>query len=248
MLSGKNLVSCFLRSYFVGAAFNLRGLQNLGLLFALEPGLAQLYRENKEDLLEARHSYMWHFNTHPLWAPLLIGMFLNLEQHIKRKNMPAEGLVTLKNTACYTLSAIGDSLFSGSLIPFWGLGLCCLLASGLFWLAAAWAFAWVLLFQIFRLVTFVAGLRYGLGVISRLRDMDIIVWSDRLKILNGCALALFVFLIFPLPAAGMYVFTVMLGFGACAWLVLWRNAPRLLAAALLFFILNGSALLNHFWP
>ena len=108
-------------------------------------------------------------------------------------------------------------------------------------------FRLVLLFQVFRVITFVAGLRYGLGVISRLRDMDIIVWSARLKILNGCVLALFVFLVFPLPAAGMYVFTVMLGFGGCAWLVLRRSAPRLLVAALLFFILNGSALINYFW-
>ena len=239
MINAKTLCSCFLRSYFTGAAFNPRGLQNIGLLYAVEPALSRIY-PNQELLLKARSRYMWHFNTHPLWVPLLVGMFLNLEQSVRKDMLPSQGMVALKNTACYTLSAIGDSVFSGSLIPLWGLIMCCLFIKGFTLTALLVLLCGVLGIQLFRVVTFIGGLRYGLGVIEKLSKFDIMLWGDRIKIINGCLIALLIYLIFPLPANGLDIFFPLLALFCAGWLIFRNKVPRFLVVIGLFFVLWGS--------
>ena len=241
MVPKKAINACFLRSYFTGAAFNFRGLQNIGLLYALEPVLGAMYRDEAA-LREARGRYMWHFNTHPLWVPLLLGMFINLEQSVSREVLPSQGMVALKNTACYTLSGIGDSVFSGSLMPMWGLIMCCLLVSGLPWVALGVFLGAVALTQIFRLYTFSAGLRYGLGVIEKLRSYDIMQWGQRIKMLNGCLLGLLLYLIIPAPLAGLELLIIALGLAGGGWLIFRRKFPRFLVAAAAFVIFWGTEL------
>jgi len=241
MVGRKILNSCFLRSYFTGSVFNFRGLQNIGLLYALEPALAAIYKDD-EQLRAARARYMWHFNTHPLWVPLLLGMFINLEQSVSKEALPSQGMVALKNTACYTLSGIGDSLFSGTLIPLWGIVMCCLLVSGQVWPAAGLLVCVLLGLQIFRFVTFAAGLRHGLGVIDKLRKFDIMKWGQRIKILNGSLLAFLLYLIIPTPVAGFDLLVILLGLGAAGWLVIRRKFPRLVVYALVFVIFWGADL------
>ena len=243
MLDGKTLFFCFLRSYFTGAVFNPRGLQNIGLLYTVEPALSRIYSD-QESLLKARSRYMWHFNTHPLWVPLLVGMFLNLEQSVRKDVLPSQGMVALKNTACYTLSAIGDSVFSGSIIPLWGLIMCCLWIKGFTFIALAVLLGGLLFIQLFRLITFVAGVRYGLGVIEKLRKFDIMLWGDRIKIINGCLLGLLIYLILPMPERGLDLFFPLLALGCAAWLIFRSKCPRFLVGIILFFVVWGKDIAN----
>ena len=153
MLSRKTSLTCFLRSYLLGGAFTPQGMQSLGITHALEPGLAEIYAD-PEDLLCARQRYIRHFNTHPFGAPFLLGLFLNLEQLIARGVLPAEALSNIKDTAGYTLSAIGDSVFSGTLVPFWVLASACLLLLCPPWGAALFTLCLFAAFQAFRLASF----------------------------------------------------------------------------------------------
>ena len=70
-----DLLRCFGRTYFVNAAYNPRGLQNIGQIFAVEPVLAVIY-EDGEALREARARHIAHANCHPFFVPAWIGMVL----------------------------------------------------------------------------------------------------------------------------------------------------------------------------
>jgi len=192
----RTLMSCFLRTYLVGAAFNTRGMQNVGLVFALEPGLRLIY-SNPATRQLARKRYLFHYNTHMFWTPLLVGIFLSLEDKIARGLFPAQVLDSVKNTTIYTLSAIGDSVFGGTLLVFWSLTTILLYLAGLEPWALAWACAWFVALQLFKLSTFIVGYREGLKVLLRLRRWNLINWGQRLKLVNAVLLSLTLYTVWP---------------------------------------------------
>ena len=240
MLSRKISLSCFLRSYLLGAAFTPQGMQSLGITYALEPGLAEIYPD-PEGLLRARQRYIRHFNTHPFGAPFLLGLFLHLEQLIAGGLLPEAALSNIKDTAGYTLSAIGDSVFSGTLIPFWALSCACLMLLGLPWAALVFSACLFAGFQAFRLASFYFALQHGLAALERLRNFDIINWGERLKYCNALLLAVLLGLTANLSHntiawAAFCVGLPLMGY----FLVVKTNMPRALpfcAIALIYWIL-----------
>ncbi|MBG0777909.1 MAG: PTS system mannose/fructose/sorbose family transporter subunit IID [Desulfovibrionaceae bacterium] len=213
-LTARVLAICFLRTYLVGAAFNRRGMQNVGLTYAMEPGLAAIYPDPRERHA-ARKRYLSHYNTHMFWTPLLVGVFLKLESKIARGLFPREVLENLKNTTAYTLSAIGDSVFGGSLLVFWSLSTSSLLVAGYDRLALGWALGWFVSLHVFKAATFLAGVREGLKVLQRLKRWDLINWGHRLKVFNGLLMTLVLYQVWP---------------GQFAWLQ-WAVSVSVLAAA-----------------
>lgn len=198
MPDGRTLLSCFMRTYLVGAAFNTRGLQNVGIVYAMEPGLQAIYPDDKARK-DARKRYLKHYNTHPFWTPLLVGTFLSLETMIARGKAPPEMLTTLKDTTTYTLSAIGDSVFGGSFLVFWSLTTTCMLVANLHAVALCWSALLFLSLHAFKLFTFIAGLRGGLKVLNMLRSWNLINWGERLKLANAVVLVLLLYLVWPGP-------------------------------------------------
>jgi len=183
-LSFRVAARCFARCYLVGANFNTRGMQNVGLALAMEPGLQALYPQLKPRQ-QARRRALQHYNTHPFWSPLLVGVFLSLERDISRGILPPAMLQRVKTTAAHTLSALGDSFFGGALLVLFSLVLALLLFNG--WVAAAWTWLGVcfLGLQAFKLLTFAGGLREGIAFLNRLKKWDLINWGQRLKLLNA---------------------------------------------------------------
>ncbi len=169
----------------MGSAFNTRGLQNIGLAFALEPGLQRIYSGDFKGLQKARRRHLKLYNAHPFWNPLLVGLFLSLEGKIARQLFPASTLTNVKTTLVYTLSAIGDSFFSGSLLVSWSLATVLLLASGQTGLAIALGAGSFLALQLFKAYLFYQGYMRGLSFVDRLKRWDLINWGGRLKILNS---------------------------------------------------------------
>lgn len=219
----------FLRTYLVGAAFNMRGLQNVGFMYAMDPGLASIHRDPVE-LRKARNRYARHYNCHPYWTPLVAGMLLHTEAEIARGRMSAETLSAIKDTAVNTLSALGDSVFGGTLLVTWALAMAVLLVSGHGELTLISSIALFLALQLFKLATFVAGVRYGLSTLFWLRRWDLINWGDRLKIGNTFLLLLFLVLCLPEknnPALwGLAVVCIILA----TWLSARLHVPRSLLA------------------
>lgn len=196
MLTARTLITCFLRTYLIGTGFNTRGLQNTGLVFIMEPGLRELYK-TPEALREARSRYLELYNTHPFWTPLLVGVFLSLESHIARGNLPPKMLSSVKETTTYTLSAIGDSFFGGSLLSMWALSAVCMLVTGFKTLALTWTLLLFAALQVFKFITFVSGVQNGLQMITTLKNWDLINWGERIKIANALILVLMLYLFWP---------------------------------------------------
>lgn len=195
-VSLKALISCFLRSYLTGAAFNTRGMQNIGLGYAIDPGLQEIYSD-PVSLQKARRRHIRLYNTHPLWNPLLIGLFLALESKISRNLFPAPTMPRVKSTLVFTLSAIGDSFFSGSFLVTWSLTTILLLFLDLHTLAVLLALGVFLLIQLFKLYTFYMGATQGLIFINRLKKWNLINWGSRLKICNAFLVLAFWLVIWP---------------------------------------------------
>lgn len=188
----------FLRCYLVGAGFNTRGMQNIGMVFAMQPGLRAIHTDPKA-LKAALKRYARHYQSHPFWTPCLVGILLNVEASIKTGRFPPKMLAKVKDTMAYTLSAIGDSVFAGSLLIFWALLTICLVLSGWRGTAVAVGVAFLIGLQIFRAYTFAAGLRQGFQFLEKLKKWNLINWGRRVKYANAGLLIWLWVLIWPLP-------------------------------------------------
>jgi len=195
-LDTKLLLRTYLRCYFVGAAFNTRGFQTIGLALAMEPGLAALYPDPAARR-RAWARYVKIYNTHPFWTPFLVGVFLALESRIARKQFPDTMLDQVKSTVVFTLSAVGDSFFGGSLTVFWALATACLLTAGQTWAAFGLGALMFAGLNAFKLGTFILGYRHGFAALTRIRTWDLVNWGRRLKVLNAALLVMLWTLAWP---------------------------------------------------
>jgi PTS system mannose-specific IID component len=195
-LDARTLGRCFLRSYWVGAAFNTRGMQNIGLAYALDPALQALYADPNH-LAKARRRALKHYNTHPFWTPWLVGVFCNLEREIAAGRIPQDMMENIKTTTAYTLSAIGDSFFSGGLLPLFSLTVGCLWVSGHGGQALGLGLGLLAGLQLFKLGGFLLGFREGLKIVGRLKGWRLVDWSQRIKLANAVLLAAFWVLAWP---------------------------------------------------
>lgn len=224
---------CFFRSVLVGAGFNNRGLQNIGFCYAMQPGLEAIYSDPKE-LSRARKRYVRHFNSHPFWAPLLVGIFLSTEINIKEGRFPVQLFDKLKNTTSYTLSAIGDSVFAGSALIFWALSTICLLLTGNNLIAVLFGIVLFVSLQMFKVYTFWAGVNMGMTVLERLRRWDLINWGQKLKYCNTFLLMYLWYLIWPRPIVWYQWYGGAAALGVLGWLIGSRKIARELVAFLFF--------------
>ncbi len=183
----KILLKCFLRSYMIGAGQNTRGLQNIGFVHAMAPGLDYIHAAGG-GFSDACRRYSPHHNCHYLWTPLLVGAFLNIETAIAQGLFPDNLLTGLKDTTLNSLSGLGDSLFSGSLAVCVSLLLCLLAVLGLPRTALAVLGVCLLAGQAWRVCCFWAGYAYGLKVLGWLTRLRLINKGDWIKLLNALLL------------------------------------------------------------
>ncbi len=224
----------FLRSYLTGASFNPRGYHSVGVVFAMYPGLTTIY-DDPAKLKGACRRYVEHFNTHPFWVPCMVGILLSAEMMIVRGQLTPAMLEKLKDTTSYTLSAIGDSVFAGSLLIFWALSTICLLLAGCTVLPLALGICFFLGLQVFRVLTFWGGVRYGLSFLGMLGRLDLINWGQRIKMINAGLLVCLWALVWPGQVSWAGWLPAVLGMAFCAWLLAHRKLAR--EVALIGFIL-----------
>lgn len=231
------LLRVFLRTYMVGATFNTRGMQNVGLSYVMDPGLQAIHAADPRALKLARGRYLKHYNTHPFWTPLLAGIFLSMEKKIALGMVPADILPKLRATTVYTLSALGDSFFGGSFLVLWSLVGVNLAVAG--WIGAL--FLWICLclagLQVFKMYTFARGYAQGLSFLQRLKSWNLIDWGGRLKLVNSVLAALFVLQV--APGGGLWPLAWGAGAGLLALAGFARTRDRAIFLAVL--VLGGLA-------
>ncbi|MBU8895579.1 PTS mannose transporter subunit IIA [Corallococcus sp. H22C18031201] len=110
------LLRVFLRSLFLQASWNPKGMQNLGLAYAVYPALERLYPAGPARE-EAVRRHLVFFNTHPYVAAAIVGGVVNHEQRIARGEESPDRVVAFKAALMGPLAALGDGFFWLSLKP-----------------------------------------------------------------------------------------------------------------------------------
>lgn len=115
-LRKRTLAQVFFRSLFLQASWNPRGMQNLGLAYALFPALRELYPDAAAQTAAVQR-HLTAFNTHPYAAAAILGGVLFHEQRIARGEESPERVATFKGSLMGPLAALGDGFFWLSLRP-----------------------------------------------------------------------------------------------------------------------------------
>lgn len=190
------LLRVFWRCLFLQAAWNRRGMQNLGFAYAIDPALRELYPDPAERL-RALERHLGFFNCHPYMAAAILGGAIHHEERVARGEEPVGAPGAYKATLQGPLAAVGDGFFWTALRPFFG-ALAALGALLLGWPAVVAAVAvynavhlW-LRWRFFR-----DGYRHGDEVVHDIRNLSLPSRAERLRlgaaVLCGLAAAVVVF-------------------------------------------------------
>lgn len=225
------LTRVFWRCLFLQAAWNRRGMQNLGFAYAIDPALRQLYADPAKRA-EALTRHLRFFNCHPYMAAAIVGGAIHHEERVAAGQEPGTGPLQYKQTLQGPLAALGDGFFWTALRPFFGvLGAAGALLLG--WPAiVAVVLAYNAIHFALRIRLFRAGYERGDGIVGEVARLELPVVAARLRaagaVLAGVAGAL---VLHPAAAAGgaAALLTAAAVAGA-GYVLLARGVPLLRAA------------------
>jgi mannose PTS system EIID component len=223
------LLSVFWRCLFLQAAWNRRGMQNLGFAYAIEPALEALYADEaaREEALQ-RH--LKFFNCHPYMAAAILGGAIHHEEKVAAGQEPGLAPLDYKATLQGPLAAVGDGFFWTALRPFFGaVAAVGALATG--WPAVVAALVTYNAIHVaLRWGLFRAGYEKGDGVVEDIARLSLPKLADRLRLLGallcGAAAGLLALSAGAGPAATGGAVAVMAG-AVLGYLALARGAPLL---------------------
>jgi PTS system mannose-specific IID component len=182
----RTLWRVFMRSLFLQAAWNPKGMQNVGFAYALYPALAELYPD-PERLEEAAERHLCCFNTHPYAAAAIVGGAIHHEERIARGEEPPEAVNAFKQSLMGPLAALGDGFFWFSLRPATGaLAALIALATG-FWGALFYLVAYNAVHLALRARFFLAGRRMGDEVVAAIAASRLPFFGERLRALAAAS-------------------------------------------------------------
>jgi PTS system mannose-specific IID component len=174
------LCRVFWRCLFLQAAWNRRGMQNLGFAYAMDPALRRLYADTGKRS-EALRRHLAAFNCHPYTAAAIVGGAIHHEERVAAGEEPPGAPLAYKQVLQGPLAAVGDGFFWAGLRPFFGvlgavgtmaLGWPALVAALLVYNAVHLWLRWSL---------FRAGYRAGDEVVVRLASLSLPAWASRLR-------------------------------------------------------------------
>jgi len=240
------LARSFWRSLFLQAAWNRRGMQNLGFAYAIFPALAALYPD-KAARREALSRHLGFFNCHPYAAAAILGGTIHHEEKVAAGLEPPQAAVAYKATLQGPLAAIGDGFFWTALRPLFG----ALAAVGTL------LFGWpglVLALTIYnaihlvlRIGFFRTGYRRGADVVGVIARLSLPALAERLRLAGagvcGAAAALVAARADQVPRSGALYAAALVA--ALGYFALARGAPLFLAAYAAVAVGVGLALLTH---
>jgi PTS system mannose-specific IID component len=189
------LLRVFWRCLFLQAAWNRRGMQNLGFAFAIEPALEALYPDEPRRE-EALGRHLRFFNCHPYMAAAILGGAIHHEEKVAAGLEPSGAPLDYKSTLQGPLAAIGDGFFWTALRPFFGAvaALGALLHG--WWAVVAALLVYNAIHLALRVALFRAGLQRGDEIIGVIAHLSLPTLANRLRaagaILCGAAVGVVV--------------------------------------------------------
>jgi len=223
----------FWRCLFIQAAWNRRGMQNLGFAFAIDPALRRLYPDpaRREEAL-ARH--MGFFNCHPYMAAAILGGAIHHEEKVAAGQEPGAAALDYKATLQGPLAAVGDGFFWTALRPFFGAAA----AAGAIWLGWPAVVGALMVYNLIHVALrwglFRAGYEKGDGVVADIARLALPKLADRLRLLGaalcGLAAGLLALQAGASAAGGWGALVAVAVAAGGGYLALSRGAPLLPAA------------------
>lgn len=216
------LLRVFWRCLFIQAAWNRRGMQNLGFAYAIDPALRALYPDGRRRE-EALGRHLCFFNCHPYMAAAILGGAIHHEERVASGAEPGAQPFRYKQTLQGPLAAIGDGFFWTALRPFFGAAaaLGALLFGGVAIVAAIVLYNSIHL--TLRASLFRAGYRKGDAVVADIARLGLPVAADRLRAAGAglCGLAAAVLVargaaLHGAVAGGLAAASAVAGYGALA--------------------------------
>jgi PTS system mannose-specific IID component len=185
-VSSRTLARVFLRSLFLQAAWNPRGMQNVGFADAIAPALDDLYPD-RASRAQAAARHLEFFNCHPYLAAAILGGAVRLEERVANGEASPQSVSSFKSTLGPPFAALGDGFFwlalrptaalaAAASEPFLGLG-CVLVFIVLYNLVHLAARVWL----------FVAGYSRAEGVVDAVAHAHL---SSGTPFLKACGAAL----------------------------------------------------------
>jgi mannose/fructose/N-acetylgalactosamine-specific phosphotransferase system component IID len=108
----------FVRSFFLQTLWNFERLQNVGFAFSMVPLLRRLAR-TKGAFRDTLRRQLKFFNTHPYFAPIVMGVIYAKEQSRAEDARGEDAtLSVLKDSMGGAFGAIGDHVIWGTWRPF----------------------------------------------------------------------------------------------------------------------------------
>lgn len=111
MISRALKFDVFAKSFFIQAAWNAERMQNIGFLFALRRSLKQIWEDDTPNFEAACARASSFFNTHPYFAPAVMGVALHLEEKIAAGLVLPERIEEAKSRISAPLNALGSLWF-----------------------------------------------------------------------------------------------------------------------------------------
>jgi PTS system mannose-specific IID component len=227
----RTLARVFWRCLFLQAAWNRRGMQNLGFAYAIDPALRALYAD-PEVRREALRRHLCFFNCHPYTAAAILGGAIHHEERVARGEEPARSATDYKATLQGPLAAVGDGFFWTALRPFLGA------AAALGTILAGWpaVVAALVLYNALalglRARLFLAVYRGGDAVVAEVSRLALPRAAGRLRDAGAaaCGLAAAAVAARAFGTAGWEGAAVAVAAAALGWLALGRGVRPLAAA------------------
>jgi PTS system mannose-specific IID component len=238
------LARVFWRCLFLQAAWNRRGMQNLGFAYAIDPALRALYADPARRA-EALGRHLRFFNCHPYMAAAILGGAIHHEERVAAGAEPGSGPLQYKQTLQGPLAAVGDGFFWTALRPFAGaLAVAGALVGG--WPAvAAVLVAYNIVHFSIRIRLFRAGYERGDDVVGEVARLELPIVAGRLRaagaLLTGVAGALL--LVPAAGAGGAPAVLIAVVATALGYLLLSRGVHLFPAAYVAALVGAGAALL-----
>jgi PTS system mannose-specific IID component len=190
------LARTLVKSFLLQASWNFKGLQSLGVLYAIAPALRYLYPN--EELAVAYRRHLEYFNTHPFMASPVLGIILALEEKKRRGEEGYLDVHEFKKMIMAPFAAMGDALFWGGLRPLAAVIALFFAVKGSLWAPLVFLFFFNIPHLWFRIIGMLRGYAFGLGIVGDIQRYRLPDLAIRLKegtvVLLGALSAYLVFL------------------------------------------------------
>jgi fructoselysine and glucoselysine-specific PTS system IID component len=116
LLTKKDLMKTYWRSYTMEWAWNYERQSNLGYMYAIMPALRKIYKDDDVKFKKALKRHLEFFNITPWLSTFPLGISIAMEeQNALKDDFDEESINNIKIALMGPLSGIGDSFFWGTL-------------------------------------------------------------------------------------------------------------------------------------